>query len=119
VQNKVLAEERDHLQEMLEEEEALRRDVSQQLAIARTKISEYEVDMSAQIEELETTKRKLEIQLQEASASKDELEVKNTVLVKTNNSLSQRLEDMTIELERSEGIAAAAEKRLRKHDQQV
>ena len=118
-QNKVLTEERDHLQEMLDEEEASRRDTAQQLAVARAKIAEYESDMTAQLEELEAAKRKLELQLQELTAQKDEFEVKNSVLTKTNQSLSQRLEDMTIELERSEAEAAAAEKKLRKHDQQV
>ncbi|XP_023210290.1 myosin heavy chain, muscle-like isoform X18 [Centruroides sculpturatus] len=113
----------DGLREQLEEEQEAKADLQRQMSKANAEAqlwrSKYESEGLARLEELEETKRKLDARLAEAMETIDQLNAKCNALDKAKSRLQGEVEDMTIEVERANGLAASLEKKQKSFDKIV
>ncbi|XP_078125300.1 myosin-16-like [Sander vitreus] len=108
------------LKEQLEEESEargeLQRLVSKLNADVTSWRSKYETDAIHRTEELEETKRKLAVRLQEAEEAAEAAQARAASLDKVKLRLQGEVEDLTIDLERSNAAAAVLDKKQRVFD---
>uniref|UniRef100_A0A1W7RA59 Myosin heavy chain, muscle n=1 Tax=Hadrurus spadix TaxID=141984 RepID=A0A1W7RA59_9SCOR len=113
----------DGLREQIEEEQEAKADLQRQMSKANAEAqlwrSKYESEGLARLEELEETKRKLDARLGEAMETIDQLNAKCNALDKAKSRLQGEVEDMTIEVERANSLAASLEKKQKSFDKIV
>jgi len=114
----------DSLRDTLEEEQGGRADLqrlitkaNQEAATWRQRFESGEGGVSS--EALEELKRKLSVKLNETESLLEAATTKATGLEKANHRLRGELEDLSVEVERTSGIATQAEKRQRSFDKVI
>ncbi|XP_074602160.1 myosin heavy chain isoform X13 [Brevipalpus obovatus] len=113
----------DGLREQLEEEAEGKADLQRQLSKANAEITawrtKFESEGLARLEELEESKKKLQLKLQEAEEHIEQLNAKTSGLEKTKQRLQGEIEDMSIEVEKANSLAASLEKKQKHFDKIV
>lgn len=113
----------DGLREQIDEEGEGKADLQRQLSKANAEVvtwrTKYESEGLARLEELEESKKKLQLKLQEADEHIEQLNVKCSGLEKTKQRLAGELEDMSIEVERATALANTLEKKQKSFDKIV
>uniref|UniRef100_A0A4W6D7B1 Uncharacterized protein n=1 Tax=Lates calcarifer TaxID=8187 RepID=A0A4W6D7B1_LATCA len=107
---------REQLEEELEARGELQRLVSKLNADVTSWRTKYETDAIHRTEELEETKRKLAVRLQEAEEAAEAAQARAASLEKVKQRLQGEVEDLTIDLEKSNAAAAALDKKQRVFD---
>ncbi|XP_003747771.1 myosin heavy chain, muscle [Galendromus occidentalis] len=113
----------DNIREALEEEQEAKADLQRQLSKSNAEAQlwrgKYESEGLARLEELEESKRKLQIKLEEAEGSIETLNVKVSGLEKTKQHLQGEVEDMQCEVDRAQQLTAQLEKRQKSFDKVI
>uniref|UniRef100_A0A8C4ICP1 Myosin-7B n=1 Tax=Dicentrarchus labrax TaxID=13489 RepID=A0A8C4ICP1_DICLA len=108
------------LREQLEEEQEAKAELQRALSKANSQVvqwrAKYETDAVLRIEELEDAKKKLVIKLQSVEEAGEAFQAKCSSLEKTKQGLQVEIEDLVVELERSNTAALALDKRQRSFD---
>jgi len=110
----------DSMREQVDEEAELKNDLGRQVAKAAGEAQlwrqKYEVEGIARAEELEEQRRKLAVRLQEATEQLEVLNQKNISLEKIKQRLSGEIDEMHVEVERAQQLAAQMEKKAKGFD---
>ncbi|XP_064478156.1 myosin heavy chain, muscle-like isoform X16 [Ornithodoros turicata] len=113
----------DNLRESVEEEQEAKADFQRQLSKANAEATlwrtKYESEGLARLEELEEAKRKLHAKLQEAEEAVEQIQAKCNGLEKTKAHLQGELEDVSIEADKANALAASLEKRQKSFDKVI
>ncbi|KAJ8251147.1 hypothetical protein GJAV_G00217820 [Gymnothorax javanicus] len=113
----------DLLKEQLEEEQEGKSEMQRLISKLNTEVAtwrtKYETDAIQKTEELEETKRKLAARLQEAEEAAEAAQARAASLEKVKNRLQGEVEDLTIDLEKSNAAAAALDKKQRVFDKMI
>ncbi|XP_043208685.1 myosin heavy chain, muscle-like isoform X4 [Amphibalanus amphitrite] len=110
----------DTMRESVDEEAESRSDLTRQVAKAQAECSlwrnKYEQEGVARAEELEEQRRKLAVRLQEATEQLEVLNQKNISLEKIKLRLTGEIDEMHVEVERAQQLAAQMEKKAKGFD---
>ncbi|OQR72717.1 myosin heavy chain [Tropilaelaps mercedesae] len=113
----------DNLREALEEEQEAKADLQRQLSKANADAqlwrSKYESEGLARLEELEESRKRLQIKLQGAEEIIEGLNAKVSGLEKTKSHLQGELDDMHAEVDRAQQLASQLEKRQKSFDKVI
>ncbi|KAI1301484.1 Myosin heavy chain, muscle [Halotydeus destructor] len=113
----------DGLREQLDEEAEGKAELQRQLSKANAEATlwrtKYESEGLARLEELEESKKKLQLKLAEAEEHVEQLNVKSSGLEKTKQRLQGELEDMSIEVEKAHNLASSLEKKQKSFDKVI
>merc|ERR1712170_302481 len=120
---KNLNTELENLRERIEEESEKKSDALKALSKAQAEIqlwrSKFETEGLGRIDELESSRQKLNARLQEAEETIETLNQKVSSTEKTKHRLETELEDIQLEYERVHAAAVITEKRGRNFDKVV
>ena len=120
---KGLSTEVENLRMRIEEEAERKNDVLRGLSKAQAEIqlwkSKFETEALGRIDELESSKAKLNVRVQEAEETIDSLNTKVSATEKTKHRVEAELEEMQMEYERTHAAAVITEKRGRNFDKVV
>merc|ERR1719384_2568051 len=120
---KNLSTELENLRERIDEESEKKSDALKALSKAQAEIqlwrSKFETEGLGRVDELESSKAKLNARLQEAEETIDSLNQKVATTEKTKHRLEVELEDLQLEYERVHAAAIITEKRGRNFDKVI
>ncbi|XP_043200285.1 myosin heavy chain, muscle-like isoform X9 [Amphibalanus amphitrite] len=110
----------DSMREQVDEEAEQKSDLARQVAKAQAEAqlwrTKYEQEGVARAEELEEQRRKLAARLQEATEQLEVLNQKNMSLEKIKTRLTGEIDEMHVEVERAQQLAAQMEKKAKSFD---
>ncbi|KAG9343013.1 hypothetical protein JZ751_015231 [Albula glossodonta] len=113
----------DLMKEQLEEEQEGKAEMQRLISKLNSEVTtwrtKYETDAIQKTEELEETKRKLAARLQEAEEAAEAAQARAASLEKVKLRLQGEVEDLTIDLEKSNAAAAALDKKQRIFDKTI
>ncbi|MBN3312154.1 MYH16 protein, partial [Atractosteus spatula] len=113
----------DLMKEQLEEEQESKAEMQRLISKLNSEVTtwrtKYETDAIQKTEELEETKRKLAARLQEAEEAAEAAQARAASLEKAKQRLQGEVEDLTIELEKSNAAVAALDKKQRTFDKMI
>ncbi|XP_036404633.1 myosin-16-like [Megalops cyprinoides] len=113
----------DLMKEQLEEEQESKAEMQRLISKLNSEVTtwrtKYETDAIQKTEELEETKRKLAARLQEAEEAAEAAQARAASLEKVKLRLQGEVEDLTIDLEKSNAAAAALDKKQRTFDKMI
>ncbi|XP_044289202.1 myosin-16 [Varanus komodoensis] len=113
----------DLIKEQLEEEQAGKAELQRLVSKLNTEVTtwrtKYETDAIQRTEELEETKRKLTARLQEAEETAESAQARVASMEKNKQRLQMEVEDLTLDLEKSNAACAALDKKQRAFDKML